>query len=413
MRVTLLPREAAARVITRALATLAWAAGLTILILAIPVLVETLVRAERASAIPLPLAMLVVIAAGIVVALRWMTPPVVIGYLVLGSVAAIVYEVALIVAEPELLEHELFLVNRPTLALVTIGVASSSIFGAIAWSVVGFAVANAVAVTVALITGTAFRPGIGPAVVLLVSIVLNLTLFTIQARQRRRIPRFEELELATRRRAASADLARRTTAIVHDTVLNDLAVVMNAPEVLDERIRTHLLEDLDTLEGGAWMRTTQKVAALDESQAMIRNELSRIASEFRWRGLTVNVTGVTNGVYIFDPIAGEALIGALRAVFENVLRHSGASSANVELVYSDSEVIFMVSDEGVGFDVDAVDPNRLGIRGSIVERMTAAGGWARIWSSPGAGSTVLLGVPVAEVRDHGEPSDHQKADYAD
>jgi signal transduction histidine kinase len=82
-------------------------------------------------------------------------------------------------------------------------------------------------------------------------------------------------------------------------------------------------------------------------------------------------------------------------------------------MYSDAEVTFMVSDEGVGFDPDAVDASRLGIRGSIVGRMEAAGGWARIWSAPGAGTTVLLGVPVTEVRDPGTPSQHQKGDYAD
>jgi len=413
MRVTLLPREAAARVITGAVATLAWSAGLTIVVLVIPVLIETLVNHGYADALPLPLAMLVLILVGIGGCLRWMTPPVVLGYLVVASVATVVYELALIAADHSLLEHELYLVNRPTLALVAIGVASSTAIGGIAWCVLGFAAATATSIAVALITGTAFRPGLGPAMVLLVAVVLYLTLFTIQARQRRRIPRFEELEDATRRRAASADLVRRTTAVVHDTVLNDLTVVMNAPDVLDDRIRDQLREDLDTLEGGAWMRTTRTVAVPDESQAMLRNELARIASEFRWRGLTVNVTGVTSGVYIFDPVAGEALLGALRATFENVLRHSGATTANVELVYSDAEVTFMVSDEGVGFDPGAVDDKRLGIRGSIVARMEAAGGWARIWSSPGAGTTVLLGVPVAEVRDPGEPSKHQRADYVD
>jgi hypothetical protein len=64
------------------------------------------------------------------------------------------------------------------------------------------------------------------------------------------------------------------------------------------------------------MRATRRVAVPDESQATIRNELARIASEFRWRGLTVNVTGVTTGVYLFDPRGGEALLAALRATFE-------------------------------------------------------------------------------------------------
>jgi signal transduction histidine kinase len=413
MRVTLLPREAAARVITGAIATLAWSAGAAIILLAIPVLVETLLREDAVEAIPVPLAMLLLILAGIFIALWRMTPRVVVGYLVTAAIAALVYEVSLILADPSLLQHEIYLINRPTLALVTIGVAASSALGGIAWCLLGYGTAGLVAVASALLTGTPVRPGLGTSMVLLLAVVLYLTLFTIQARQRRKLPRFEELERATRRRAASADLARRTTAVVHDTVLNDLAVVMNAPDTLDARTTARLREDLATLAGGEWMETTHEVAVPDEAQAVIRNELARLASEFRWRGLTVNVTGVSSGVYIYEPAAGTALLGALRATFENVLRHSGSDIANVEIMYSDAQVTFMVSDEGAGFDMERVDPSRLGIRDSIIGRMEAAGGSARIWSAAGAGTTVLLGVPVIEVRDPGEPSTHQGPEHAE
>jgi len=413
MRVTLLPREVAARVITGAGATLAWAAGATVVVFAIPVLVETLVRRGAASVLPVPLALLLVVLAGIGVALWRMTPPVVVGYLVLATAATIAYEVTLIREVPWILENEYYVLNRPTLALVAIGVSASSALGGIAWCLIGYGAALGAAVVTALITDTPVRTGFGPTMVLILALVLYLTLFAIQARQRRRLPRFEELERETRRRTATADLARRTTAVVHDTVLNDLTVVMNAPDVLDPRARERLRTDLDTLEGGEWMSTTRQVAVPDAGQAAIRNDLSRLASEFRWRGLTVNVTGVTDGVYIYDAVAGEALIGALRATLENVLAHSGSEIANVEIIYSDTEVTFMVSDEGVGFDPAAIDPSRLGVRESILHRMEAAGGSARIWSAPGAGTTVLLGVPVVEVRDHGAPSMHQGVEHAD
>ena len=203
------------------------------------------------------------------------------------------------------------------------------------------------------------------------------------------------------------------SAVVHDTVLNDLTVVMNAPDALDERTRSRLVEDLDTLEGGEWMRATARVAVPTEEQARIRNELARVASDFRWQGLTVNVTGVTNGVYLFAPGAGDALVAAVRAAFENVLKHSGTNAADVEIVYSADEVTFMISDQGRGFDPAAVDPRRLGLRTSIVGRIEDAGGRARIWSSPGAGTTVLLAVPVAAVLDEGDPSRHREGDFDD
>jgi len=410
MRVTLLPREVAARVITGATATLAWTAGAAIIVFSIPVLIETLVRNDSASALPLCLALLAVILAGIGVALWRMTPPVVVGYLVLASAAAVAYAVTLIEEAPWILEHDFYLVNRPMMALVAVGVSASSALGGMAWCLLGYCASLTGAVIAALITDMPVRTGFGPTMVLLLALVVHLTLFAIQSRQRRRLPGFDELERATLRRTATVDLARRTTAIVHDTVLNDLSAVMSAPDTLDQRMRDRLLADLETLESGAWFSATERVALPDAGQVAIRNDLARLASEFRWRGLTVNVTGVTDGVYIYDVVAGEALIWALRATLENVLMHSGSTTANVEIIYSDTEVTFMVADEGVGFDLDAVPASRLGVRESILRRMESAGGTARIWSAPGAGTTVMLGVPVVEVRDPGIPSAHQQGD---
>ncbi len=410
MRVTLLPREAAARVITGSVSTLAWASGAAILVLVVPVLVESLARRGELDALPVPLAMILLILAGIGVAIWRMTPSVVVGYLVLATPATIVYEVSLLRSDLSLLDHELFLVNRPTLALVAIGVASTSALGGILWCLVGYAAASGAAVATALITDTPVRPGIGPTMVLVLAVVFYLTLFALQRRQRRRLPGFEELEEATRRRAASADLARRATALVHDTVLNDLTIVMNAPGSLDARTRDRLREDLDTLEGGEWVHAAREFAVPDDAQVALRNAVSRLVDEFRWRGLTINATGVSSGVYRYGTEQADALLGAMRATFENVLRHSGSEVANVEIIYGERDVTFMISDEGVGFDLARVDASSLGIRESIVGRVEAAGGSARLWSAPGEGTTVMLRMPIIEVRDPGDPSRHRESD---
>ena len=96
MRVTLLPREVAARVITVSLATLAWSAGLTVVLLTIPVLVDTLMRKGHGDALPLPLLLLIALMAAIGVCLWRMTAPVVLGYLVVASAISVAYEVSLI-----------------------------------------------------------------------------------------------------------------------------------------------------------------------------------------------------------------------------------------------------------------------------------------------------------------------------
>ena len=97
----------------------------------------------------------------------------------------------------------------------------------------------------------------------------------------------------------------------------------------------------------------------------------------------------------------------MSAAFENVLRHSGATVAELEVIYGDDVITVMVSDQGAGFDLAAVAPDRLGVRGSIVDRMESVGGSARIWSSPGSGTSVMLTVPILEVVEPHPESQHR------
>jgi signal transduction histidine kinase len=69
----------------------------------------------------------------------------------------------------------------------------------------------------------------------------------------------------------------------------------------------------------------------------------------------------------------------------------------VEIIADPGTITIMITDKGTGFDPSAVAGDRLGLRGSVVERMTAVGGRARIWSAPGEGTSVILSAPVEVV----------------
>jgi signal transduction histidine kinase len=70
-----------------------------------------------------------------------------------------------------------------------------------------------------------------------------------------------------------------------------------------------------------------------------------------------------------------------------------------------------VGDAGSGFEPATVPTERLGVRVSIVERMSSAGGHADVESSPGAGTTVTLRWP--DDRSVGMPSFEQFANAGD
>jgi signal transduction histidine kinase len=78
----------------------------------------------------------------------------------------------------------------------------------------------------------------------------------------------------------------------------------------------------------------------------------------------------------------------------NAAKHAGAP-ASVYAEVDEGQVEVNVRDRGCGFDIDAVDPDRHGVRQSIIARMAAVGGSATVRSSPGVGTEVRLVLPMA------------------
>jgi signal transduction histidine kinase len=74
----------------------------------------------------------------------------------------------------------------------------------------------------------------------------------------------------------------------------------------------------------------------------------------------------------------------------NAAKHSGADKIDVYAEVDEESVEVFVRDRGKGFDVDAVAQDRLGVKGSIIDRMARHGGSATIRSAPGDGTEVRL-----------------------
>jgi two-component sensor histidine kinase len=96
--------------------------------------------------------------------------------------------------------------------------------------------------------------------------------------------------------------------------------------------------------------------------------------------------------------ASEAVYSAAVQSMVNSIQHAG-ESPNIERWISMRSVRpggieVEIGDSGRGFTVDAVPTERLGVRVSIIERVTNAGGEVTIETSPGAGARVLVRWPV-------------------
>ena len=103
------------------------------------------------------------------------------------------------------------------------------------------------------------------------------------------------------------------------------------------------------------------------------------------------------GIERFDPQLELALYRIAQEALGNAVRHAQASWITLQMSNDGDWIVLKVSDNGIGFDPQALTegrPEHLGLF-SMEERANLAGGQLDIISAPGAGTTVVARVPIS------------------
>ena len=200
------------------------------------------------------------------------------------------------------------------------------------------------------------------------------------------------------RHASEIEAQRRQGArLLHDTVLATLTLLAHsgvgvAPEAMRQQAAddAKLLRQLRLGASPAPERSgNYKLEPVEET--VLGTTLESVKQRFGRMGLEVSWHGTGQVLLPSDVL--DAFLLALAECLENVRRHSGVTEAHVTIVDDEKMVRAMITDAGVGFTLDDVDSARLGFKESVVGRLKEVGGHARLFSSPGAGTTVVLEVP--------------------
>jgi len=200
------------------------------------------------------------------------------------------------------------------------------------------------------------------------------------------------------RQASETEAQRRQGArLLHDTVLATLTLLAHsgvgvAPEALrqqaadDARLLRQLrLGATPTPEvSGEYKLETGDDTVLGRTLESVKQRFGRMGLEVSWHG---------TGQVLLPTEVLDAFLLALAECLENVRRHAGVTEAHVTITDDETTVRAMVTDAGVGFALDDIDSARLGLKESVVGRLREVGGRARLFSSPGSGTTVVLEVP--------------------
>ena len=219
---------------------------------------------------------------------------------------------------------------------------------------------------------------------------------------------FSLLDLARRRARSSAAVLVRasredraaieqdetsssSSALVHDTILNELAVVATTPAgPLGRVARSRIAHSLELVSGPV---ASPEPGRASLAPALSASLLSVILDEASRSGLTLSVSGDFSVLASLAPATGEALALAIRQCLANVTLHSGVDRAELSLLTTPDDVCVLVIDAGAGFDEADVAPDRLGLRNSVRGRIEQVGGSVHVWTSRGAGTSISLLVP--------------------
>ena len=231
-------------------------------------------------------------------------------------------------------------------------------------------------------------------------LLLVLFGYWISASTPRAARRIQEIGRAHRaeRQASETEAQRRQGArLLHDTVLATLTLLAHsgigaAPAALQQQAGedARLLRQLRL--GTTPVPSSSGDYALEAvDEVILGTTLESVKQRFGRMGLKVSWHGTGQVLLPSDTL--DAFLLALAECLENVRRHAGVADAHVTITDDDSTVRAMVTDAGVGFNIADIDSARLGFKDSIVARLREVGGNARLFSSPGAGTTVVLEVP--------------------
>lgn len=205
--------------------------------------------------------------------------------------------------------------------------------------------------------------------------------------------------LAVRQHATEVERVQ-VDSIVHDSVLTTLISAARAfsPEAMALSA---------TMAGNAIGHLTEAAESIpdDESLESIDDVAERITGTAGTLSTSFTTRVMNVGAGTVKVQVAEALYSAAVQAMVNSLQHAGSGDSVTRWLritgIGAGGLDIEIGDTGVGFDVDAVPAERIGLSISIVERVTNVGGSAEIVSGPGEGVVVSIRWPHPDADDDG------------
>ena len=184
--------------------------------------------------------------------------------------------------------------------------------------------------------------------------------------------------------------------IVHDSVLTTL---LSAAAARDDDSRAMAATMARNAIGHLQRETT--TPTVDTAAVSASSLAVRIGVAASTLSSLISVRSADLGDRMLPASVAEALYSASLQAMVNSLQHAGGGSDVTHWVsvspLADGGVLIEVGDTGQGFSVDDIPVERLGLRVSIIDRVSNAGGSVEVDSVPGEGTAIRLRWPASEL----------------
>ncbi|WP_127792766.1 sensor histidine kinase [Agromyces sp. LHK192] len=311
------------------------------------------------------------------------------------------------------------IISLPIAAMVLVGGTSAGTGIALLWTVLGFVLGEAAVVAGCLVADFPWQLSAVPAMVLVLVVVARTYDGLTRSAHPRDHARLDEASRQAREVSVHHDYEVRALARLNDIAMSHLMeIAANGSGRVDEALRSGIRRDLELIIGRDWAMDRPAAepapepapdsasgvdagAGIGHGPTMPADDgtdagaaLPRASEAAVTAGIRVRTTGSPQVVGLLREERRFALDAAVAQCFVNVGRHAGVDDVELLVGLGGGEVTIAVIDSGAGFDLASVPSDRIGIRTSIVGRMEQVGGTARIWSTVGVGTTIVLAVPT-------------------
>ncbi len=211
---------------------------------------------------------------------------------------------------------------------------------------------------------------------------------------------------------------KRMASVLHDDLQQTLVAVKMQVEMARARLKDET----------AIKRLDQAIQSINETINITRDLVRQVTPQvlyehgliaaLKWlsqemsRRHSLNVTVKAEEKERPLPDATKTLIfESLREILFNIVKHANVDGALVEVWEGQDRLSVTVSDEGIGFDVDAkareIERSNFGLF-SVGHRIKAIGGTLTIDSAPGKGTRIFLEIPISAAIDDDKATQTQQ-----